>query len=414
MIYDTIGIGFGPSNLALAIAMEESGYAGKVLFLEKNKGAYWQAGMMLRGSNIQNNPLRDLITPVNPRSKYTFVNYLHQSGRFFHFLNLGVLHPLRQDYYDYILWAAKQFNNVKYEAGVTRVEAAEVEGKRLWRLTSSQGSQHLARSLVMGTGRNLNIPPIKGVGSDNVIHLVDYLRHIDKYEKNARIAVLGASQSAVEIVLDLLGKGYQNITSIHRSFSYSLKDTSAFSDEVYFPEFTDYYHELPHRKRTLLDEQVRRTNYSSVDHDVLEALYLAMYEDKVTHRNRVTIRRNHVVDEINPGGKKALLIRDIYKGSSEELPCDLMILATGFLDVGRNGREGLPHLLKDLADELSWDDNYLNVERSYRVRERAGSSLPDLYFNGLCESSHGLGDAGSFSLVSLRARDILNSIMQRR
>jgi L-ornithine N5-oxygenase len=414
MIYDTIGIGFGPSNIALAIAMEESGYEGKALFLEKNAGPYWHAGMMLRGSNIQNNPLRDLITPVNPRSKYTFVNYLHQSGRFFHFLNLGVLHPPRQDYYDYILWVAKQFNNVKYETSVARVEVADVEGKKLWKLTSSQGTQLLARTLVMGTGRNLNIPKINGVDSDNVIHLVDYLHRIEKYGKDARIAVLGASQSAVEIILDLLGKGYQNITSVHRSFSYCLKDTSSFSDEVYFPEFTDYYHALPHQKRAMLDEQVRRTNYSSVDQDVLEALYLALYEDRVTHRHRVTIWRNHAVDEINPGGKRVLHLRDIYKGTTEEIPCDLLILATGFLDVGRNGREGLPHLLKGIADELSWDDKYLNVERSYRVKVRAGGSLPDIYFNGLCESSHGLGDAGSFSLVSLRAKDIMNSIVQRR
>jgi L-ornithine N5-oxygenase len=49
----------------------------------------------------------------------------------------------------------------------------------------------------------------------------------------------------------------------------------------------------------------------------------------------------------------------------------------------------------------------LLVERDYQVRTQAG--LP-LFLNGLCESSHGLGDAGSFSLLSLRASEILQSL----
>ncbi|RKH68302.1 SidA/IucD/PvdA family monooxygenase [Corallococcus llansteffanensis] len=413
MIHDVIGVGFGPSNIALAIAMEERGFQGKVLFLERNAEASWQQGMLLRGSDIQNNPLRDLVTPVNPRSQYTFVNYLHQSGRLFHFLNLPLAHPLRRDYYDYIQWVARHFQNVKYGISVSGVEVVDLEGRRLWKVTSAQGSQYLARTLVMGTGRNLNIPDIPGVDSDNVIHLVDYLHRIGQYGKDARICVLGASQSAVEILLDLLGRGHEHIDSVHRSFSYCLKDTSAFSDEVYFPEFVDYYHALPHGKRSELDKQVRRTNYSSVDKDVLDALYVALYEDRITSRERVTLRRNHAVDEINPEGRKALRIRDVYTGKAEEIPCDLVILATGFLDVGRSGREGLPRLLKDLSGDFSWQENYLDVERSYRVTPREGAALPDLYLNGLCESSHGLGDAGSFSLVSLRAKDLLDSITQR-
>ncbi|EGJ35498.1 MULTISPECIES: SidA/IucD/PvdA family monooxygenase [Moorena] len=413
IIYDVIGVGFGPSNIALAIAMEEGNYPGKVLFIERNTQVSWHEGMLLNGSNIQNNPLRDLVTPVNPRSKYTFVNYLHQSGRLFDFLNLGVTHPLRQDYYDYIVWAGSQFQNVVYGSSVTKIELAYISGQYLWRLTNNQGTNFLTRCLVVGTGRNLNIPKIKGVNSPNVIHFVNYLHHIKKYDKDSPIVVLGASQSAVEIILDLINKGYQQIYSVHRSFSYCLKDTSCFSDEVYFPEFVDYYHGLPPQMRAELDKQLRRTNYSSVDKDILDALYLIRYEDKINHRERLKIYRNCVVDEINPNGKKSILIRQLYKGNIDELPCDLMILATGFLDIGRNGQEGLPKLLRDVADNFVWTDDYLKVERDYRIAMKEGVSLPDIYLNGLCESSHGLGDAGSISLVSLRAQDILGGILKR-
>ena len=35
---------------------------------------------------------------------------------------------------------------------------------------------------------------------------------------------------------------------------------------------------------------------------------------------------------------------------------------------------------------------------------------PPLFLNGLCESSHGIGDAGSFSLLSVRAGRILAAV----
>ena len=39
--------------------------------------------------------------------------------------------------------------------------------------------------------------------------------------------------------------------------------------------------------------------------------------------------------------------------------------------------------------------------------------MPALFLNGLCESSHGIGDAGSFSLLSLRAKTIAESLRKQ-
>ena len=64
-VYDVIGIGFGPANIALAIAMEEMEFAGTRLFLERHASTQWQPEMMLSGSDIQNHPSRDLVTPVS-------------------------------------------------------------------------------------------------------------------------------------------------------------------------------------------------------------------------------------------------------------------------------------------------------------------------------------------------------------
>lgn len=413
--YDIIGIGFGPSNIALAISMEESGYQGKALFLERNASALWQEGMLLDGSDIQNNPLRDLITPVNPRSMYTFVNYLHQTGRFWRFLNLGTHYPLRKDFFGYVSWVASQMPNVRYNTDIRDIHVERADGEALWCITDAQGNTYHARRLILGTGRKEHVPEIAGLQeSEHVVHLTQYLPAVRKLPAGASVAVLGGSQSAVEIALDLLNRDIGSVIAIHRSYSYRLKDTSPFSDEVYFPEFTDYYHSLPPDKRALLDGQVRQTNYSSADGDVISQLYLRMYEDELDGRQRVFVFRNHVIEKITSDRGVVLDLRDVYTGSRDKASVDLLVLATGFLDIGRNGRDGLPKLLANVQDHFNWSGGYLGVERDYRVQYREDSLLlPDLYLNGLCESSHGLGDAGSFSLVSVRARDILTSIVQR-
>src|ERR1700753_3852169 len=96
--FDVLGIGFGPSNLAVAIALEEAKAPLSAHFLEAAPSAAWQPGMLLSASDTQNNPLRDLFPPRNPKSRYTFTNYLFEGGRLYDFLNLGVTYPLRKDY----------------------------------------------------------------------------------------------------------------------------------------------------------------------------------------------------------------------------------------------------------------------------------------------------------------------------
>lgn len=411
MIYDVLGIGFGPSNLALAIACKENKFNKKILFLEKQEGCYWHSNMLLSGSDIQNNPLRDLITPVNPSSNYTFIQYLQKTGKFFDYLNLGLHYPLRKDFHKYVEWVSKDFDDiVKYNTTVESIHIETSLNEKIWIIKDKNNNVYKAKKLILGTGRNLNIPHIfKNI--KNAYHLVNYLPSLKNVDKNQPVAVIGSSQSAVEILLDLHSRGFKKILSIHRSFSFRLKDTSPFSDEVYFPNFIDYYHKLSVEDRFKLESQVRGTNYSSADADVLNALYLKLYEDKLDNIKIYSIYNNHVVTNVVDNPAKEIEIQDIYTKEKTVLPVSLIILATGFLDVGRNGKEGLCNLLKDHQEMFLWDKDCLVVERDYRIRFNAKfNDYPDLYMNGLCESSHGLGDAGSFSLVSYRARDILNSI----
>lgn len=408
---DVLGVGFGPSNIALAIALEETGSALDVAFVEAAPQAGWHPDMLLPGSDIQNNPLRDLVTPRNPQSFYSFTNYLKSHGRLFDYLNLGLAYPFRKDYALYVAWAASFFaDRVAYGTRARGVRLAE--GGDRWRVETDRGAWH-ARALVLGQGRSRNVPtPFEPALGPRVFHLCDYLARIEALGPDPRrIAVIGASQSAVEICNDLLARFPRaQVHAVHRSFAMRQKDTSPFSDHVYFPDFVDYFFSVDDAARADLQKQLRGTNYSSADLDVLHKLYTSIYEARLDGRTPFVLRRNTVVEACEAGDERVLLsLRERFLGTTETLEVDAVVLATGFKDLGvGEGHELFPPILAEVAPDLARRaDGALAVARDYRVAARSGVPL---YLNGLCESSHGLGDAGSFSLLSLRSAEIVESL----
>jgi L-ornithine N5-oxygenase len=376
--------------------------------------------MLLGGADIQNNPLRDLVTPRNPRSRYTFINYLHENGRLFKHLNLPNHFPLRKEYARYIQWVAEQVPaDVEYGREVTRIcLAGTVEGHNLIKVSTADGRAYYARSIVVAPGRTANIPPVfAGLDCPQVFHTSAYLPGIADLSNDyaGTVAVVGASQSAAEILLDLAAQlPNVNIVNVMSGYGYRLKDTSPFSEEVYFPEFVSYYFQASPEGKERLRNQLRQTNYSSADRDVIDALYLRIYEDELDGRARLTMHTNRRIDRARlVGGRVALELSEQITGHCETLIADLVILATGYRDLGVHERqEQLPPLLADLADLLRVDAQLgLSVGFDYRI-EAASSArgVPPIYINGLCETTHGLGDAGSFSLLALRSKAIVQSL----
>lgn len=415
-IFDVVGIGFGPSNLALAIALEESESALTYRFLDNKKAPDWQNEMLLSGSDIQNNPLRDLVTPRNPRSYYGFVNYLKETGRLFDYLNLPLTYPLRREFAEYVKWVASHFlGYVESSAIAQHVEPIQFKGKQVWKVIYNDQQVIYGRSLILGTGRTANIPAVfDGLTGPQVFHLNHYLERINKLPTDVqRIGVVGASQSAVEILLDLTSRfPNKEIYSLHRSFSFRLKDTSPFSDKVYFPEFIDYYFSLAPEAKARIDKQLRSTNYSSADGDVIDALYVRIHEEKLQGKQRIKILNNIAIEQalIDKSGQVKLALKEVNQLTHSTLALDALVLATGFKDIAaKENGELCPPLLAPHHHRFSADDQgALLVNRDYSLS--ALDDVPAVFLNGLCESSHGLGDAGSFSLISLRAECILSAL----
>ncbi|MFF9198826.1 lysine N(6)-hydroxylase/L-ornithine N(5)-oxygenase family protein [Streptomyces sp. NPDC014779] len=422
-IHDVIGIGFGPANLALAIALEEQEAGLSARFLEARTEPAWQPGMLLDGSDIQNHPSRDLVSLRNPRSRYSFLNYLHENGRLLEHLNLPIEFPLRKEYARYITWVARQFDHVvDYGRRAGEVRVVERDGEQLYEVTADTGETYLGRTLVVGPGRTPYVPePFASAGSRRVFHLTDYLFRLAEFTADRApesVAVIGGSQSAAELTLDLAHRfPGTRVRNLVRSFSLRLKDTSPFSEEGYFPAFTDYYHQVSPEARRRLDAYMHATNYSSVDGDVLKELYLLIYEQRLDGDQKVSVDGNlQAVTAAEQDGKVVLELRELNTGAVETDSFDLVVVATGFRDLGPGPHQELfPQVIKDVAGRFRTEESgALQVSADYALEaldEAAGT--PPLFLNGLCESSHGIGDAGSFSLLSLRAQTLLDGIRKR-
>jgi L-ornithine N5-oxygenase len=218
-VLDLLCIGFGPASLAIAIALKDKKpeSAQNVLFLEKQPHFAWHAGMQLPGAKMQISFLKDLATPRNPRSYFTFINYLFSKGRLNHFINLSTFLPSRMEYEDYLRWCASHFEKeekVAYGMQVEDVEAGErnADGNIVnWKITAlSQNGQRIvrrARHVVIAVGGRPVIPE-NLQGLKHVAHSSQFASSIGRIQqrekgRTPRFVVLGSGQSAAEIYNDL-------------------------------------------------------------------------------------------------------------------------------------------------------------------------------------------------------------------
>src|ERR1044071_9508045 len=126
-IYDVVGIGFGPSNLALAIALTEHNEQAETpvtaVFLERQQAFGWHRGLLLDDATMQVSFLKDLVTMRNPNSGYSFLSYLKDRDRLVDFINHKTLYPLRVEFHDYFEWAAAKVDDVvSYDHEVVSVQ----------------------------------------------------------------------------------------------------------------------------------------------------------------------------------------------------------------------------------------------------------------------------------------------------
>ncbi|MEY2242648.1 lysine N(6)-hydroxylase/L-ornithine N(5)-oxygenase family protein [Streptomyces sp. BF23-18] len=426
-ILDVLGIGFGPSNLALAIAIEEHNVrasAGDRIhaeFLERQPRFGWHRGMLIDDATMQVSFLKDLATMRNPTSDFTFLCFLRERGRLVDFLNAKTLFPLRIEFHEYFTWAAARLSHlVRYDSEVVAVEPATSEdGEVRWFDVTSRAPgapertiTRRARNLSVAVGLEPHLPPDTTL-SDRVWHNSELVPRVAELTGSGtpvdRILVLGAGQSGAEAV-DFLHRSFPaaEICAVFAKYGYTPADDSPFANRIFDPEAVDvYFRSTPEVKQSLVDYH-RSTNYSVVDMDLIESLYATMYREKVLGKERLRLRNVSRIRDVR--AREDLLdvtVEYLPTGERETISCDLLVHATGYRP------RDLDTLLGRAAKLCLRDDkDSVLVGRDHRL-EFTPEVTAGIYVQGATEHTHGLTST-LLSTTAVRSGEILDSLLTHR
>jgi len=217
--YDVVCVGFGASALSLAIALKERHALTGAIFLEQQPQSSWKPCHSLLSARMKTSFLNDLITSENPRSKFTFINYLHSTNQLVVYTNSGKIAPSRAMFADYLRWCTKQFEqNISYGNRVVGVSPSHgpngiADGWNIQFEDVSTGRRTTitTRQVVCAAGLQKKLPSAVSSISvrSNVAHSADAIEAIASVLKarrsKRRFAIVGDGTSAAEVFSHLHG-----------------------------------------------------------------------------------------------------------------------------------------------------------------------------------------------------------------
>ncbi|WP_406289993.1 lysine N(6)-hydroxylase/L-ornithine N(5)-oxygenase family protein [Streptomyces sp. NBC_00209] len=419
-VHDLIGIGFGPSNVAMAIAISEHNArfgtrdAVTAQFFEQQPVFGWHRGMLIDDATMQVSFLKDLVTLRNPSSEFSFLCYLKSKGRLIDFINHKNLFPLRVEFHDYFEWAAAQVDDlVSYDhevVGVTQVVEDGVVEYLDVTVRSGEGlTVHRARNLVIGTGLRPLVP--EGIErGDHVWHNSELLTRVGELDGTSpsRFVVVGAGQSAAENVAYLHRRfPGAEICAVFSRYGYSPADDSSFANKIFDPDAVDEFYAAPENVKRRLMDYHGNTNYSVVDIDLIDDLYRQMYQEKVlgTERLRFLNVSRLTAAEETPDTVRAT-VTSLVTGEETVLDADVVVFATGYSPADPLGLlgEAAEYCLRD-------EEGRVRVERDYRIATDPALNC-GIYLQGGTEHTHGITSA-LLSNTAIRVGEILDSLLDR-
>ncbi|GAA2070537.1 lysine N(6)-hydroxylase/L-ornithine N(5)-oxygenase family protein [Actinomadura alba] len=427
-VHDLVGIGFGPSNLALAIALREHNAEADetidAVFFEKQPAFGWHRGMLIEGTTMQVSFLKDLVTMRNPASGFGFLSYLQAKGRLVDFINHKTMFPSRVEFHDYLEWAASRFiDQVRYDSEVVSASPVTVDGTIEYldvvvRRGGGAGQTGRARSgtelttcrtrnLVIAAGLDPVLPP-GVVAGEQVWHSHELLTRLPELTEPQRVLVVGAGQSAAEVTEHLHSTfPAAEVCAVFTKYGYTPADDSSFANRIFDPEAVEHYYAAPEEVKRMLLAYHGSTNYSVVDLELIDELYRRVYQEKVLGAERLRIlNASRVVDlDTRPAGVRAT-VEFLPTGARTVLDADLLVYATGY-------RPGDPlALLGEVGEHCrTRAEGGLRVERDYRVAT-TGDVRCGIYLQGATEHTHGLTST-LLSNTAVRAGEIVGSIAGR-
>ncbi|MFH8248756.1 lysine N(6)-hydroxylase/L-ornithine N(5)-oxygenase family protein [Microbacterium sp. B2969] len=406
--YDLVGIGIGPFNLGLACLAEP--LALDAVFLDRADDFRWHHGMMLEGATIQVPFLADLVTMADPTSRFSFLNWLKQTGRLYPFYIRENVYPLRVEYDAYCRWASAQLSTLRWGREVVAIEHDAVDDTYLVRaLRIDDGREEIirARHVVLGVGTQPVVPDALRDLAGPVIHSSEYLPNRDELRGAASLTVVGSGQSAAEIYLDLLQgirEGGYRLDWVTRSPRFFPMEYTKLTLEMTSPEYTDHFHVLPLGMRQHLGRE-QRSLHKGISGDLVDEIYDTLYRLSASGPVPTTLLTDTSVEDAEWDGERfRLRLRHGQLDQTYERETHAMVLATGYA-------AQTPAFLGPIAHSLDHDLlGRLDVARDYSVdggRGRVFVQNGEEHTHGLTAPDLGFGAwRNSTILAAITGREV--------
>ena len=405
MEIDLIGIGVGPANLSLAALLTTARDRGQTslssIFLERNPSICWHSQQMFPGTLMQTEFYRDLVTPIYPTSRFSFLNYLKSNTRLEQFFCSSSIYPSRREFEEYFNWVATQIADIVFAVNVSFVDYDPATS--LFVVASDPPSTYASKHIVLGYGPE----PRSSVEPGRRVVDVSTLLSFNFPDPLQRVLVVGGAQSAAECVnylLDEYANAGTQITWVTSESSFRVLDISNFSREAFSASYAHAFAALP----SALKEKITHDDKSvanGISPLVAQALYQRLYRLKYLSPSSgasplVHLQANTEVLEIAEDANGAAVT--MCSGQTRVDVYDCVILCTG------------------LDEDTALDSPLLGPQLKCRIskNETRGDGYaiawdgPDdrmIFVQSQNKKTHGLGDA-SFVTAPSRNASILNSI----
>jgi lysine N6-hydroxylase len=400
-----VGIGIGPFNLSLAALLEKTPEI-RAQFFDRKPQFDWHPEMMFNDSTMQTSYLKDLVTPVDPTSPYSFMNYLVANQIFYPFLNTQRTTISRREFEIYCQWVSRQLEDrLHFNTDVYGVQfkddAFEVETSRGLKKT---------QNICVATGLTKRIPACASrVLGPKVFHAKSpELKTMDLSGK--RLLIVGGGQTGIEIFRNAINEKWgraKDIQLITRRKNLEPLDESAFANDYFTPNYANTFFDLPPDKKSVIVASQKLAsdgNTPSYLFDLYRDLYRMKYVEQDTRGlNLLACRRLQSIETDGSGYR--VEIENCFLDKTEVLFADIIVLSTGFESV-------VPKVLEPLFSRIDFDEqNRFRFNKSYSVAWN-GPNANKIYALNFSRHDHGIIDPQT-SLMAWRSGIVVNDLAGR-
>jgi lysine N6-hydroxylase len=346
---------------------------------------------------------------VDPTSRFSYLNYLHEHGRLYHFYFFEKFHIPRNEYNHYCQWVADQLPQLRFGYEVENIEQTEEGFYRVTVFSYMDNKQQTydAKHIVVGIGTKPYIPEkFNAVKRDRIFHSSQYIGNRKNALQAKSVAIIGSGQSAAEIFYDLLSRqqdhDYQ-LSWYTRSKGFFPMEYSKLGLEHFSPDYIKYFYQLPkEKKKSVLDSQALL--YKGISNSTIANIYDLLYERTIGN-NKPDIHLQALTELVaieECEDECSLTLYQHEQDAREQIDSEIVIMATGY-------HPYVPDFLKGIQSVIEWDeDGRFVIEEDYRMKMKEDSCHHLFVQNGELHT-HGVG-APDLGLGAFRSATIINRI----